>query len=641
MEGNNTNQSQDNNQSQVKKASGISDIKNKYSKSKASSIWGIFAAGLVVEIILLIMGGKSGISSLSNVIIMLLFFAIVAFVFRWVYQTINTVLSISDALESVRKVIIQHALSGDKVILSKMIGADSLFGNEILDNIWSEYKQELSRVEGSRDDIKTDIEEFINLDSIDEFIKVHYMSLVPGTMTGLGILGTFVGLSIGLSSFDLSGSAEEIESKIQPLMEGIKVAFHTSICGLIYSLLFNRFYAEVNHQLEQAIEDFIIAFKKYAINDDIEGTTSIELKYQKRIESYLAEQVSAQRELNDSIIALAEEAKKNQSKELQRIVNEFVEQMNSSLGGSFKEMGEILAETSEWQKKSLEEMERTLSQIGELAIDLGKINKSIETSIEKVEGYTTTVDEAQVKLIESMDKVGHILDMNTAQVVKQEEILESIMTNSRETNESMATFVDRIGSQVEIIQNVQDQVLEKAQEEMSKFMETTASITEEVRANSQAQLEELQNSVTEYINSVTDTQQYAIDSIEKVGSKANEKLEVLTKFDADMTTGIENASDKLGKTVELLAGDMEARTKETFATFDSELAEITKHFSGTISQMDKSISKVPMVVNDVYGDLDQKLQELQIHLEEYVEYADKLHRSIEAKWKQFNSYEEE
>ena len=108
-----------------------------------------------------------------------------------------------------------------------------------------------------------------------------------------------------------------------------------------------------------------------------------------------------------------------------------------------------------------------------------------------------------------------------------------------------------------------------------------------------------------------------------------------------MTTGIENASDKLGKTVELLAGDMEARTKETFATFDSELAEITKHFSGTINQMDKSISKVPMVVNDVYGDLDQKLQELQIHLEEYVEYADKLHRSIEAKWKQFNSYEEE
>ena len=55
---------------------------------------------------------------------------------------------------------------------------------------------------------KCDIEEYINFNLIDTVIHRNRMNQVAGVMTGLGILGTFIGLSIGLQSFNTGSTAE-------------------------------------------------------------------------------------------------------------------------------------------------------------------------------------------------------------------------------------------------------------------------------------------------------------------------------------------------------------------------------------------------------------------------------------------------
>ncbi|WP_308363742.1 MULTISPECIES: MotA/TolQ/ExbB proton channel family protein [unclassified Microbulbifer] len=59
----------------------------------------------------------------------------------------------------------------------------------------------------------------------------------PGFLTSLGILGTFVGIIIGLYEFSL----EDIDRSIAELMEGLKTAFITSVVGLALSLLLRVF----------------------------------------------------------------------------------------------------------------------------------------------------------------------------------------------------------------------------------------------------------------------------------------------------------------------------------------------------------------------------------------------------------------
>lgn len=56
----------------------------------------------------------------------------------------------------------------------------------------------------------------------------------PALMTSLGILGTFVGIVIGLLSFDVS----TIDTSISTLLEGMKTAFITSLVGMTFSIAF-------------------------------------------------------------------------------------------------------------------------------------------------------------------------------------------------------------------------------------------------------------------------------------------------------------------------------------------------------------------------------------------------------------------
>jgi hypothetical protein len=55
--------------------------------------------------------------------------------------------------------------------------------------------------------------------------------LLPSILVGIGILGTFTGIFIGLISFDV----DKIKESVPQLLEGLKIAFFTSIIGLILS----------------------------------------------------------------------------------------------------------------------------------------------------------------------------------------------------------------------------------------------------------------------------------------------------------------------------------------------------------------------------------------------------------------------
>ncbi|WP_237066809.1 MotA/TolQ/ExbB proton channel family protein [Microbulbifer guangxiensis] len=61
----------------------------------------------------------------------------------------------------------------------------------------------------------------------------EFIDHCPGFLTSLGILGTFIGIIIGLYGFSL----EDIDRSIADLMAGLKTAFITSVIGLALSLL--------------------------------------------------------------------------------------------------------------------------------------------------------------------------------------------------------------------------------------------------------------------------------------------------------------------------------------------------------------------------------------------------------------------
>ena len=95
-----------------------------------------------------------------------------------------------------------------------------------------------------------------NFSNLSAGISIEFWQNLAGVFTGLGILGTFLGLTIGLLGFDMSSSAT-IQKGISNLLNGTSTAFLTSIVGILCALIFNYYYNNsLIRNFDASIDDF-------------------------------------------------------------------------------------------------------------------------------------------------------------------------------------------------------------------------------------------------------------------------------------------------------------------------------------------------------------------------------------------------
>lgn len=225
-------------------------------------------------------GGKP---DMANVVVNISMFIIIGAVILWAntqcFMPVNKMLkSMKYAVETME---IDFNKSG-AYLWEQYKDETNLFHNKALNKKFNEYRLERKRMNMlSAYGSKCDVSEYINEDYFDAAIKKGILSIIPGVMTGLGILGTFIGLSIGLQNFN-TGSAAEITSSIAPLMGGIKVAFHTSIYGMVFSLIFNFVYKKNLEDAYNSVEYFLNSYHKYVLPDVASDEATMLLNFQER-----------------------------------------------------------------------------------------------------------------------------------------------------------------------------------------------------------------------------------------------------------------------------------------------------------------------------------------------------------------------
>ena len=73
--------------------------------------------------------------------------------------------------------------------------------------------------------------------------------ILPTILSSLGILGTFIGIAVGLYTFDVNN----IDKSVPTLLEGLKLAFVSSIAGIIFTII-KKFELSRDEKFEE-IED--------------------------------------------------------------------------------------------------------------------------------------------------------------------------------------------------------------------------------------------------------------------------------------------------------------------------------------------------------------------------------------------------
>ena len=514
------------------------------------------------------------------------------------------------------------------------------FQSKLVSQAFNNYQEEIKRLKKISDGRTIcDIEDYINDDLVDESINKGLMSLVPGTMTGLGILGTFIGLTLGLQFFN-TGSAEEITNSIAPLMDGIKVAFHTSIYGMLFSLVFNYVYKKKLGSAYVAVEGFLSAFSNKISPKPENELMSRQVEYQdyqmqmteqlaenigdvlgQKLESILLPQFE---EMNKTIERFAMTASQTQVEGVQEMVSKFVKEMNSSLGDNFKELGVVLADTCALQREQSSQIHEILEKTDSMVNHLLTINELTKSTVEEMNGYVNRMEELQASVNRNMEVVQEQTQLNNAMLAEHQRYLDELTQYEHNLTQAAENLVEKVGLQLAELQSLEkaisDSVLDytdKLDKKISDSLSTIKQMEMDIQTSSKEGIAEIHSAVKEQCRILTES--------------AKKNIEEIVNLKGQTSAELKRTSSDLEAVLAKLNGELQNVLNKTFDSFDINLQEITHHLSGTIAQVESTTDNVPKIVEAAYEGLDKSFEKMQLRINELVSQVEELERITEAR----------
>ena len=260
----------------------------------------------------------------------------------------------------------------------KPVWQESRFMGRRLKGFWQRFLQNAEQLD--RRGLPTNVEDYINDDTaIHGPGNAGLAELIPALLTSLGILGTFLGLSRGLSSLNFSDAARLIEG-IPDLLSGMKFAFGTSVAGVSCSLCFNMIYRISQGSGYRAVDDFVSSFTQLAMSRPLDNDVQLICQNQDRNHlltsvsdsiNHVSENISSSINRSLSPVTASMDrflagTTRNQIDGVTHIVNHFVEQMNAALNREFEELGRTMSAVNAHQQVTAaqtDEMLRTAASI--------------------------------------------------------------------------------------------------------------------------------------------------------------------------------------------------------------------------------------------------------------------------------------
>ncbi len=160
---------------------------------------------------------------------------------------------------------------------SVIVQIDDFFHQRTLDELFRKYQDKI-QAQREAGQVLSDIEEYINEDILSVKSWQGVITQLPGTLTGLGILGTFIGLIVGIQGIGFSTVNSALTS-VQTLLSGIQIAFYTSIAGVILSLVLNILLRITWNMMLRNLDLFLDEFHKNVI-----PTMDEQIRYRERKE---------------------------------------------------------------------------------------------------------------------------------------------------------------------------------------------------------------------------------------------------------------------------------------------------------------------------------------------------------------------
>ena len=537
---------------------------------------------------------------------------------------------------------------------------EDIFSNDELKEAYRAYKKTLHEIKKVNDSGINEVISvkasapaemyFTHTNIIDTPLQMEFFKHLPGIVTGIGIVGTFVGLILGLQGFNASGSPQQVQLSVNNLMDGVLWAFAASGSAIGISLIIT--YCE-----KLQLKNLYANLEKLHVKIDSIFEQELVENYLSDIVSISEQNLTQSRHLKDAfvddlkklLLQVSNNSIKSQDQMFNRLQSSYQETSNNiahvmshSIKDALQEPLNLIANSVSQATQNQGEAVNTLltdvltqfmhqleSYFGKQMMDVSGVLQQTTTSLNEMQlGITSLIGEMRNAGLEHSVEVNAQMSkmmesMQISQKMAQDklvDVLNQISTKGNETNQALQqqvqSILENITTQIATQMAQMTSMLEKnrafsqkeTEENTKKFYEQTqlamTTVVKQLSNVTSAVGEKLQNGQLETVRTTQAIVQGATKSFEQ-NMIAIEDQRV--KSEQERTAIIEEAQNTSKQLNEKLMESISATLAEFSKNINETISSLHVSQQQTQSANQSSIELLKQSTMDLLSSIDQSI----------------------------------
>lgn len=408
-------------------------------------------------------------------------------------------------------------------------------------------------------------------------------SVLGNIASTIGVLGTFVGISIGLWKFN----PNDITSSVPLLLSGMKIAFATSIIGMAASIFMK--YIALKNEDEENIDDIMelfntmIAESRNVNNTLIENQKQTENVLNKVSEIWASHQENLTVELKSEILNL----NNNTISKQEELIGEF-----KKLGECFTLLNSGVNNLLTWQENYKETIENTTKELETVIQTIHNADESIE-SISKNSSLIKENNENLSEVLKEINKTQNVIIESNKSII---EISNTAKESIPQINEHFTNIDNRTKESTAYLQTLISENLNNIKSYLEKITEDVLSkTTQSIYENNRQFKYEISEHISQCKMLIYSLKDLIPDINEHLLSTQKRFNKTLIHFNEEVQNSFKENTYEINKQVQLLkenTANINNTLDDTISLSTKRLENITVATSNQIKTMAEEMEKL-------------------------------------------------
>ncbi|MCI3919922.1 hypothetical protein MO973_06715 [Paenibacillus sp. TRM 82003] len=564
------------------------------------------------------------------------------------------------------------------------------FFNTCIRPNWKQYYARARQYQVSGSGFRPDVYDFfIEEQFVQSYGKRKLIESISGIFLALGIIGTFVGLAIGVSGLNVESDTEAMKQGVNTLLAGMSVKFFSSITGITLSILWqifldkphfypwtNSIFNKVRTSMDTAFpteEEGSLLLQLHKDSEKVYQETKGVLEATKLIHETSKQQLTQMQEfisevlieqlvqgvsagvstamqqtiaphLEETQAIMADMVKQSSSNQLEgvnKMVEKFAESLSEITGDTLKGLGDALQTTIDWQKRVQEDMGNLVESMQQSAKEQYAMVEKTSELTEKIHGYTEHVMDYHTSLERALGELNQATEKNASLQTAFTDLLERMTEERRVFDETFQRRMNILHENIE--ENVRQterqiqlqEVFDTNLEKMGDLSKTQIELSSTLQSQSEAaatQYSEFGSLVIklsahgEAFDSLQAELYRLITETNSTRNGMEEQMRaMLNRMDTQMNE-MDQRSDVLSGYWESQSSSMSQASSELSIAIDRFSSDIHRGLEHTFKQFDDELGEAVKQLAKGVGSIREEIEDLTLVMQTHRSAVDELKR---------------